>query len=82
MNYVINLGNKLDGKKLVECATLAECQKKLDDTCAANFNELSQRDCHRGFGDVKQNGRLVNRVSWNGRIWNLDGSEYGVEVAA
>lgn len=41
---------------------------------------LTQRDCRKGFGDVYLDEKLIARVSWNGRVWNLDGSEMKLAV--
>lgn len=82
MKYLINLGNNLDGAHSKICDSLEGCQKALDDCCAAQFNALSQRDCHKGFGNVKFNGKKIAQISWNGRIWNLDGTEYKSQVTA
>lgn len=36
---------------------------------------LGASDMLRGNGNVKQGGKLVARVSYNGRVWNPDGTE-------
>lgn len=72
----INLSNDIEGKVYVEGETLEELSKRLreySDEVAIGASKMA-----RGFGEVRQVGSrtLVARISYNGRIWNLDGSEH------
>ena len=62
-----------NGKK-VPVATLREAAaawSKVRDS-----EGLGSSDCRRGCGDVRDEaGKLVGRISYNGRAWNPDGTE-------
>lgn len=73
---VINLSNDIEGKVYAEGKTLEELSKRLREY--SDEVGMGASKMVRGFGEVRQVGTrvLVAQISYNGRIWNLDGKEH------
>lgn len=66
--YRVNLNGALVEAASVHQAAWLLCSwRDANDYTASDFDE--------GCGDVTLDGQLVARVSYNGRIWNEDGTE-------
>lgn len=65
---------------MAEVQSLAEASQKLqaysDELC------MGSSDMGRNFGQVSKDGKPYAVISYNGRIWDLDGNEIVGEVLA
>jgi hypothetical protein len=68
----VNL-NSTAGRVSVEVASLREASRAL--WAHVDGEGLGASDMLKGFGNVTENGKVLARVTYNGRVWNADGSE-------
>lgn len=68
--FILKLDNTLEGSVSAECSSLEECSEKLRYYIEEETMwELGASHCRKGFGEVRQNGLLVARIGYNGRIF-------------
>lgn len=71
--YTVNL-NSVAGKANATARTLQEAANMVHEFRDSTGMASSHMDT--GFGDVTKDGQKVVSVSYNGRVWNPDGTEY------
>lgn len=54
-------------RQTVQVSSLEEASKRLRDWCTEN--DLGGGNMGRGCGEVTQGGKLIARISYNGRAW-------------
>lgn len=59
--------------KKTRCASLSEASRLL--RAWIEGEDLTMHDMKRATGEVRDGGVLVARVSYNGRLWDVDGHE-------
>lgn len=72
----VRLNSAKNRKGFVEVVDLAAASKAVRAEITAH--DLGASDCLPGFGDVFAGaigGMKIARVSYNGRVWNLNGDE-------
>lgn len=74
MRYTVNLSNAITPNACVHVDSLEAASRAVRRTVETLDIGVSQTSA--SFGDVYEGLRLVARVSYNGRIWNLDGSPW------